>query len=90
MLSSHAKRHRVSLSCGPLDHQSLNLELDRSDLSSQVTRFVRRDAARDHGARHSAGASERSLARDIDVRDVLVFGCRYSKGIELDLPNENA
>lgn len=66
-----------------LDHQSLNLNLDRSNLRGQVARLVRRDAACDHGTGHTAGASEGGLARDVDVGDVLVFSCMHPNKIML-------
>jgi len=56
-----------------LDHQPLNLILQRPYLPHQITRLIRRNAAADNRARDAAGAPQRHLARDVDVGRVLVL-----------------
>ena len=57
-----------------LDHKSLNLVLDGSDLSHEITGLVGGDAGSDHGARDTGGATQSKLAGDEDVGGVLVLG----------------
>jgi hypothetical protein len=54
-----------------LDHKSLHLVLQTADLVHQLTRLVGGDAGRDDGARDTAGSSERGLAGDVDIGNVL-------------------
>lgn len=60
-------------STGHLDHQSLDLVLERADLVHEIRRLVGGDAGRDDSARDTAGAAERSLRGDVDVWHVLVL-----------------
>lgn len=56
-----------------LDHETLNLVLNGSDLAHKVTSLVGSDAGRDHRARHTSGPTQGELAGDVDVGDVLVL-----------------
>lgn len=56
-----------------LDHQALHLLLQRPDLSHKVTGLVGGDARCNHVATNTAAASQRHLARNVNVRHVLVF-----------------
>lgn len=57
----------------PLDHQPLNLVLQRPNLAHQVTSLVRRDRARDDRPADTASATERHLARNVHIRGILVL-----------------
>lgn len=56
-----------------LDHESLNLVLDGSDLSHKITGLVGSDAGRDHRARHASCATQSELAGDENVRRILIL-----------------
>lgn len=56
-----------------LDEELLDLSLDVQNLRLQVRGFVGGDGSRDDGARDTTGATQGSLGRNKDVRDVLIF-----------------
>lgn len=54
-----------------LDHESLDLVLQASDLIHEIRSLVGGDAGSDDGTADSAGAAQRSLAWYVDVWNVL-------------------
>jgi hypothetical protein len=56
-----------------LDHQPLNLDLDRADLSGKITSLVGGNASGNNGARNTSSTAQGKLAGHVDVWDVLVF-----------------
>jgi hypothetical protein len=56
-----------------LDGKSLDLLLESLDLARKLGQLVGADAGGNNGAAHTTSTSEQSLARDVDVRDALVF-----------------
>lgn len=56
-----------------LDEELLDLSLDVQNLRLQVRGFVGGDGSRDDGARDTTGATQGSLGRNKDVRNVLIF-----------------
>lgn len=58
-------------SIDPLDSQSLDLVLERTDLAHQVRRLVRGDGGRDDSPGDTACAAQGDLAGDVDVGGVL-------------------
>lgn len=74
-MATSSRRH---LPCrSSLDHQTLDLVLDRPDLAHEIARFVGRNGGGNDCAADAAGAAERHFARDIDVRNLWlrVSGC---------------
>lgn len=57
----------------PLDHQTLDLILQRTNLGGELRGLVGGDAAADHGSRDTTGAAQCHLRRHVDVGSVLVF-----------------
>lgn len=77
-----------------LDHESLNLVLDGSDLSHKITGLVGGDAGSNHGARHAGRAAQGKLAGDEHVGSVLVLGKQGqmkedSQGVAVSGENHN-
>lgn len=60
-----------------LDHEALHLVLQRPDLAHEIARFVRSNTARDHGPTDAACATERHLARHVDIRCILVLAKQW-------------
>jgi hypothetical protein len=56
-----------------LDHETLDLELDSADLSSEITSVVGGDRASNDRARNTGSTAESHLAGDVDVGNVLVL-----------------
>lgn len=56
-----------------LNGKSLDLLLESLDLARQLRQLVGADAGGNDGTAHTASTSEQRLARDVDVRDALVF-----------------
>ena len=54
-----------------LDHESLNLILERADLAHQVGSLVGGDAAADNRTADTTGTTESHLARDVDLQKEL-------------------
>lgn len=61
-----------------LNHQTLNLVLERTDLGSQITALVRCNAGGNDAAADSTGSAQRNSAGNVDVGNVLVF-CQQGK-----------
>jgi hypothetical protein len=57
-----------------LDHKTFNTILEFADLRHEVAGLVGGDGSSDDGAGDTTCATKGSLAGDIDVGDVLVFG----------------
>ena len=63
-----------------LDHKSLHLILQVSDLAHQITRFVGGNAGRDNRSADTAGAAEGRLGWHVDVGNVFILcthPCQY-------------
>lgn len=56
-----------------LNGKSLDLLLQSLDLARKLRQLVGADAGGNDGTAHTTSTSEQSLARDVDVRDALVF-----------------
>ena len=56
-----------------LDHETLDLVLDGTDLSGQVTGLVGGDGAGNDGARNTGGTAESHLAGDVDVGNLVLM-----------------
>jgi hypothetical protein len=54
-----------------LDHETLDLVLDSTDLSSQVTSLVGSDRGSNHGAGNTSSTAESHLARNINVGNLI-------------------
>lgn len=66
----------------PLDHQALDLILQRTNLGGELRGLVGSDAAADHGSRDTTGAAQCHLRRHVDVGSVLVFAQKsYTMGL---------
>ena len=63
----------IHISIHILDHHALNLVLQGTDLSHQVTSLVGGDASSDHRTRDTSRAAQGELAGDEDVAGVLVL-----------------
>ena len=57
-----------------LNHKSFHSVLQLSNLWHQIAALVCRDASCDNSSAHTTCSAECSLARDIDVGNILVFG----------------
>lgn len=54
-----------------LDHETLDLVLDGTDLSGQVTGLVGSDRGSDDGAGDTSGTAESHLAGDVNVGNLV-------------------
>jgi hypothetical protein len=69
----YLKENSTATSLPILDHKSLHLILQASDLSHQVTSLIRRNTGRDDGAAHTTGATQCGLRRHVHVWHILVL-----------------
>lgn len=56
-----------------LDHQSLHLILQRSDLRHQLRSLIRSYASTDHSPTDSTSSAQRAFRRNVDVGNVFIL-----------------